>query len=374
MTAQGLWKETPLIYSSALSEKSGAEVYLKLENLHPSYSFKYRGISLFVKKAQEELGSDVHLVIASGGNAGLAAACAARSLNLRCTVFIPDGVAQSTLDVLRRERAEVVVGGRQYSDALNRAAELVAQDPKAVMVPAYDHPTLWEGHSSMIHEIRGQLEKEPDAIFCSVGGGGLLGGIIVGCKEVGWDHVPLVALETLGSNCFYESMSLNGGRFNSTERKLDPSRTLVYNEAHSVYLSRFSSFSSKASGSLGASEPAAGVVRMALDRKGGVKTTSVPDELSMEALAAFADDHKLLVELACSTTLVPAYYPELFDKLVPPKQNGDPRVVVFVVCGGFKTDLKTSVEYRELASKYRASNDEPWAVKYDDGQDFKFAK
>ena len=57
-----------------------------------------------------------------------------------------------------------------------------------IMVPAYDNPTLWEGHSSMIQEVKSQLQQEPDAIFCSVGGGGLLGGIIVGCKKVGWDH------------------------------------------------------------------------------------------------------------------------------------------------------------------------------------------
>jgi len=57
-----------------------------------------------------------------------------------------------------------------------------------VLVPAYDDPTLWEGHSSMIQEIKNQIQHVPDAIFCSVGGGGLLGGIIVGCKDVGWDH------------------------------------------------------------------------------------------------------------------------------------------------------------------------------------------
>ena len=56
------------------------------------------------------------------------------------------------------------------------------------MVPAYDDPILWSGHSSMVHEIHKQLQKEPDAIFCSVGGGGLLGGIILGCKDVGWEH------------------------------------------------------------------------------------------------------------------------------------------------------------------------------------------
>ena len=59
------------------------------------------------------------------------------------------------------------------------------------MVPAYDDPIVWDGHSSMIEETQRQLllqhDKKPDAIFCSVGGGGMLGGIILGCERVGWD-------------------------------------------------------------------------------------------------------------------------------------------------------------------------------------------
>lgn len=55
------------------------------------------------------------------------------------------------------------------------------------MVPAYDEYLVWEGHSSIVLEIKSQLWKKPNAIFCSVGGGGLLGGIIIGCKQVGWD-------------------------------------------------------------------------------------------------------------------------------------------------------------------------------------------
>lgn len=57
------------------------------------------------------------------------------------------------------------------------------------MVPAYDEPLLWEGHGSLIPEIARQLPSgvKPDAIFCSVGGGGLAGGVMRGCKSVGWD-------------------------------------------------------------------------------------------------------------------------------------------------------------------------------------------
>jgi L-serine/L-threonine ammonia-lyase len=56
-----------------------------------------------------------------------------------------------------------------------------------VRVHAYNEPLLWEGHGSMIKEIAKQIPKKPDAIFCSVGGGGLFGGILTGCEAVGWD-------------------------------------------------------------------------------------------------------------------------------------------------------------------------------------------
>ncbi|KAF7338500.1 PALP domain-containing protein [Mycena venus] len=335
-----LWQETPLVLSNPLSTKD-ASVYLKLETVHPGMSFKSRGISLFVQRAKEIHGPSVHVVIASGGNAGLAAACAARTLEVRCTVYIPDGAARSTVDLLKRENAEVVVGGNHYAEALRAAEQVVAAQENAVMVPAYDDPIVWEGHSSIILEASRQIK--PDAIFCSVGGAGLLGGIITGCEQVGWDSVPIVALGTIGSNCFYYSMALN--RQGDTV-VLPEGVTAVHDEVHDVKLAHFSAFSSKASGSLGASQPAAGVVKKALDRAGRVICVSIPDELSMQAASLFADDHKLLVELACSTTLVAAYKKELFDHLVPP--TGTKRSALFIVCGGFKVSLDDIVQFRAL--------------------------
>lgn len=94
-------------------------------------------------------------------------------------------------------------------------------------------------------------------------------------------------------------MALNGKRFNSENKTLPPGIDLVYNEKHSVHLAHFNSFSSKASGSLGASEPSAAVVKMSLERAGGVKTASIPDELSMRALASFAGEPPKLREGVC---------------------------------------------------------------------------
>ncbi|KAI3601237.1 l-serine dehydratase l-threonine deaminase [Moniliophthora roreri] len=365
MTSAPLWNKTPLIYSRHLSKITGCSVYLKLENLQPANSFKSRGIGHFVQVAKEKHGPDVHLIIASGGNAGYAAACAARTLQVKCTVYIPEWVAQRTLDLLRDQEAEVVIVGKVYLEALNAAKEAVTKESNAVMVPAYDDPLIWEGHSSMISEISAEVKK-PDAIFCSVGGGGMLGGIIVGCKRVGWDDVPIVALGTLGSNCLHHSMLLNIAGSSQFATELPSNVTSVHDDTEDIQLAHFHSFSSRASGSLGASRPAARVVKMGLERQGGIKCVSVQDELSMQAGYLFAEDHKLLVELACSTTLVPAYRRELLDKLVPPKPD---RTVVFIVCGGFKISLPELQEYKGLVEQSIANNPSGgWKAVIGDGE------
>jgi L-serine/L-threonine ammonia-lyase len=102
-----------------------------MQSLQPSQSFKYRGLSLFAQQCKEEHGPNVHLIIASGGNAGLAVACAANVLNVRCTVYIPEGVSQRTLDFLTKERAGVVITGKYYVQALQRAEEALKCEENA---------------------------------------------------------------------------------------------------------------------------------------------------------------------------------------------------------------------------------------------------
>ena len=289
------------------------------QNLQPSQSYKYRGLSLFVKRQFARHGPSLHVICASGGNAGLAAACAAQMLHLKCTIYLPKGVAESTRLFLKRLGAELVIAGEYYLQAVQAAEKAVKDDADAcvsprfrecllmeicrVLVPAYDHPLLWEGHASMIDEIKSQLPSstKPDAIFCSVGGGGLLGGIIVGCRNADWDDgkcpsfsstslysrrdsiVPIIALETHGSSCFYQSVMAN--RFSS--HTLPNGTSVRYDEKNDVKLVHIYNLTSKAS-SLGASEPSGGVVKMALERKGGVKCVTIPDERSMKTGRLFA--------------------------------------------------------------------------------------
>lgn len=181
---------------------------------------------------------------------------------------------------------------------------------------------------------------------------------------------------------------MNGNGFNKETKVLPPGVELVHDVDHNVDMAHFKGFSSKASGSLGASQPAAGVLRMALDRPGGVRSYSIPDELSMEGLVKFAsecglkgrnnwayldaDDHKMLVELACSTTLVPAYHPTLFNRMVPPKT--EMRNVVFIVCGGFKVSIADAAEFQSIVDEDSRSLGSYWQVRSDDGELFQFPK
>lgn len=197
----------------------------------------------------------------------------------------------------------------------------------------------------------------------------MLGGIIQGCNNVGWQSVPLVALETHGSNCFYESVALNRG-FSGAPRD---GIAVIHDEEHGVKVAHLAKLTSKAT-SLGASAPSAGVVKMALRHKGGVKSVSIPDVVAMQSGMRFADEHKIMVELACATTLAPAYWGGgnglFFEKLVPPRQDQRRRTVVFVVCGGFKISLADMEKYRiEVEAEVRSGglwnilcNGEQWDI------------
>lgn len=67
-------------------------------------------------------------------------------------------------------------------------ANLLTKSLFSCVLSSYDDPVLWKGHSSMVEEMKSQLHHPPDAIFCSVGGGGLVGGILLGCQVVAWDN------------------------------------------------------------------------------------------------------------------------------------------------------------------------------------------
>ena len=150
-------------------------VTFKLEYLQISGSFKFRG-SL---NALLHSGVDADaVVIASGGNAGIAAACAARLRGIRCTVVVPDAAPAAKVAVLRQLGADVVHHGDRYAVAFDRAVD-IARATGALQLHAYDLPDIVAGAGTIGLELEQQV-PEPNPILVAVGGGGLVSGIALG--------------------------------------------------------------------------------------------------------------------------------------------------------------------------------------------------
>lgn len=81
----------------------------------------------------------------------------------------------------------------------------------------------------------------------------------------------------------------------------------------------------------------------------------------------------MLVELACATTLIPAYSEELFERLVPRKTDGEDRTVVFIVCGGFKIAMSEMLEYQALVADRSRKEADHWEV-YCNGEQWSIAQ
>ena len=149
-----------------------AEVWLKLEHMQTGGSFKARGmLNRLLSNPIPASG----VIVASGGNAGIATAAAARELGVRCEVFVPDISSVAKRAKLAELGATVVVGGAAYSEAL-QACLARQQETGALLTHAYDQPEVLVGAGTLALEIE-QQGGVPDAVLVSVGGGGLIGGI-----------------------------------------------------------------------------------------------------------------------------------------------------------------------------------------------------
>jgi threonine dehydratase len=167
-----------------------AELWLKLEQLQLGGSFKARGmfnrmLSLPIPPAG--------VVIASGGNAGIAVACAARALGVRCEVFLPELSSAAKRQALAALNATVVVGGAAYEDA--RLACLERQRHSgALLMHAYDQEEVVSGAGTLAAEIEEEAGL-PERVLVSVGGGGLIAGIAAWFES----RCRVEALEPVGS-------------------------------------------------------------------------------------------------------------------------------------------------------------------------------
>ncbi|KAI8982986.1 tryptophan synthase beta subunit-like PLP-dependent enzyme [Pilobolus umbonatus] len=312
-TPQTLHVPTPLIHSIRLSTNLDCNIFLKMENIQPSGSVKMRGIGNFCYKATETRGHDIQLICGCGLNTVLAVAYSARQLGVSAIVVMPKTTDSSLCDIVRSEGAQLIVHGNDWEAADNHARKLVKRN--GVYVPSSDHVDVWEGHSTIIHELKTQLGNvAPAAIVCPVGGGGLMNGVITGLQEIGWKEVPVIAVETHGSNAFQASVV--AGRLVSIPNISTMATSLV---AKSV---------SPKSLELSLVHP--------------VVPFAVSDAMAADASRLFAEDNKVIVEVAAGAGLS-LCYTHIIKEILPSLSNDS--VVVVIVTGGSDINLSKLDEY-----------------------------
>jgi L-serine/L-threonine ammonia-lyase len=344
--ALNLFIETPLIFSSSLTALTGPDrpVYLKLDVLQRSGSFKDRGVAHLCHTLQQT-GVVSKLVSSSGGNAGLAvatvaaaAAAAATNTNtntMQVQVIVPTTTKQLVVDKLQRLGADVTVFGENWNAADVLARQRVADDLEgaSAYISPYDNPLLWTGHSTVIDEIEEQLQDlspssspssslSPAAVILSVGGGGLMCGVLEGLERRGLTECAVIGAETIGASSF-------GQAFRAGEV---------------VRLARIDSIAT----SLGALQITPAALERASKHQtaGGVVLSALcTDAEAVNACWQFAQDHRILVEPACGAALAVVYSERLRALVLPDIVKKGP--IVIEVCGGSGVNVELLTQWKK---------------------------
>ena len=195
-------RETPLDHSPYFSELTGANVYLKLDNLQHTGSFKLRGAFnkvLSLTPDERKAGC----VAASSGNHGAAIAYAMKKLGVTGVIFVPEQTSPTKVDAIRRAGGDVRFFGTDGLDTENHARAYAGENGMAYLSP-YNDEQVVAGQGVCGVEIARQL-SHVDAVFIAVGGGGLIGGVGAFLKSVNPD-VEIVSCQPEASAVMTESV------------------------------------------------------------------------------------------------------------------------------------------------------------------------
>ncbi|MEM0128114.1 MAG: threonine ammonia-lyase [Thermoplasmatales archaeon] len=176
--SKGVVKNTPLERSNSVSELSGAEVYLKLENLQKGGSFKIRGAYNLLSRE----GKDV--IAASAGNHSQGVALAANLLGLKATVVMPQFASPVKIIATQKYGADVLLYGNSFDEATEKAKELSREQGK-VFAHAFDNKYVIAGQGTIGIEIY-DVTRDFDFIIIPIGGGGLISGIATYLRGMGF--------------------------------------------------------------------------------------------------------------------------------------------------------------------------------------------
>jgi len=195
-------RETPLEYSHTFSDRTGAEVYLKLENMQRTGAFKIRGAInriATLSAAEQEAG----VVTASAGNHAQGVALAATRAGVDSKIVMPKHAPISKVKATRWYGGEVVLDGVDYSEAQTRAHEIEREEGRTY-VHAFDDEAVMAGQGTIGLEI---LDQQPDVetVVVPIGGGGLIAGIATAIKAQRPD-VRIIGVQAEGAASVPESL------------------------------------------------------------------------------------------------------------------------------------------------------------------------
>ncbi len=198
--------ETPLEVAPNLSARIGNTVLLKREDMQPVFSFKLRGAynkMAHLSPAQLKQG----VIAASAGNHAQGVAMSAHRLGCKATIVMPTTTPQVKIDAVRhfgQRSVEIVLHGDSYSDAYAHALAL-EKERQLTFVHPFDDPYVIAGQGTIGMEILRQHQAPIHAIFCAIGGGGLIAGVAAYVKQVRPD-IKIIGVQTNDSDAMYRSL------------------------------------------------------------------------------------------------------------------------------------------------------------------------
>lgn len=197
---------TPLQYSNTFSKMTGAQIYLKLESLQRTGSFKIRGAYYALLKMSRERGLK-ECITASAGNHAQGVAYAASLVGMKATIVMPEYSSTAKILATQGYGGRVLLHGRTYDDAYKRAEEL-AEEKGIPFIHPFDDPNVIAGQGTVGLEM---LEDQPElgTVVVPVGGGGLISGVGVAVKNI---KPPLKVVGVQSSAAPSMATSLREGR------------------------------------------------------------------------------------------------------------------------------------------------------------------
>ena len=194
---------TPVLESTKMSEKTGANVYLKCENLQKTGSFKIRGAcNKIANLTDEEKANGV--IASSAGNHAQGVALGAKMNGIDATIAMPATAPLAKVKATKGYGAKVVLNGLVYDDAYAKAVE-IQKETGATFLHPFDDEYVISGQGTISLEIFEQLNENVDTIVCPIGGGGIIAGVATAAKALN-PNVKIVGVQTANIPSMKESV------------------------------------------------------------------------------------------------------------------------------------------------------------------------